>query len=116
MSPRTKSPAVSVVAVALFLVLPVAAIAQQTVDDALKADNAQGQGTDMLKIAAWIVVFVFLMGGGIVVGARGIMRGMNEGKWGECFANLAFGALLCLFVPLVGWIAGVDLFEMFLIN
>ncbi|OGG46648.1 MAG: hypothetical protein A3F84_29465 [Candidatus Handelsmanbacteria bacterium RIFCSPLOWO2_12_FULL_64_10] len=92
------------------------AVAQQTVDDALKADNATGQGADMLKIAAWIVVFVFLVGGGIVVGGKAIMHGMNEGKWGNAIAGLAFGALLCLTPALVGYIMGVDLFQMFGIN
>lgn len=99
------------------ILLPAIATAQQTVDEALQADGGTSQGTDMIKIAAWILIFVFLIGGGIVIGLRSVMHGASDGKWTEhALPGLAFGVLLCLLPALIGYVMGIDLFDMFQIN
>lgn len=91
-----------------------AALAQaQTVDQGLQAQNASGSGTDLLKIAWFVVTRVFLPVGGIVIAAYGIMKGARRGEWFDAFVTVAGGITLSLLPALIGYVMNVNLYQLF---
>ena len=111
---RASKVLIGILALLMLLLAPSVAIAQQTLDDALQPENAQGSGTDMLKKAFWLIVFVGLPISGIALAAYGLLvKGGRHSQWLDGFGNVVAGLVLVLLPAIIGFLMDVNLFEMF---
>lgn len=103
----------------VFLLLPaVSAYAQgQTLDQALQPENAQGKGTDMLKKAAWLMFFYAIPIMGVAMIVFGLAyKGGKRSEWGDAALNAVSGFVIALAPAIVGFMADLDLYQMYGIN
>lgn len=102
----------NVLAVILSGTLLAAPAAAQSLSDDLTGAGG-GQSLNLVKIVGKIVIKILPALVGVGLFMMGAARGARTGEWGPAFLTMGAGALLVLAPPLIGYLAGWDLFNYF---
>lgn len=92
-----------------FLVGPAAA---QSISDDIQGGGG-GQSMNLLKVGGKLIIKIAPAVVGVLVFLLGAAKGVKTGAWGEAFLTMGVGGLLVLAPPLIGYLAGWDLFNYF---